>query len=198
MNADPFPHAVLDWWFPKELLEQIADEFPHGQTPGWRVFGNDQEVKYEGGPAMWGWAVCEYFDRLECRIPELQAMSGISDLSMEFVGGGYHLIPPGGKLAMHSDFNHSPDTGHCRRLNVLTYLNPNWDDVGGFLYLGDERQVEIVPEMGRTVIFATSATSWHGHPEPTTHRWRKSVAAYFFTEEHAPDCDQGQRSTVWL
>jgi hypothetical protein len=52
--------------------------------------------------------------------------------------------------------------------------------------------------MGRTVIFATSATSWHGHPEPTTHRWRKSIAAYFFTEEHAPDCDHSQRSTVWL
>ena len=97
-----------------------------------------------------------------------------------------------------ADFNHSPDTGHCRRLNVLTFLNYRWDDPGGVLYLGEHREVEVLPEMGRTVIFVTSAMSWHGHPEPTTHRWRKSIAAYFFTAEHAPDCDHSQRSTVWL
>lgn len=198
MNAEPFPHVVLDWWFPEKLIREIADEFPHSNQSGWRVYGNDREVKYEGGPSMWGWAACEYFDRLECRIPELQEMFGIDDLHVEYVGGGYHLIPPGGRLAMHADFNHSPDTGMCRRLNVLTYLNEAWDDPGGVLYLGADREVEVVPELGRTVAFATSATSWHGHPEPTTKRWRKSIAAYFFTAEHAPDCDQSQRSTVWL
>jgi hypothetical protein len=198
MNVNPFPHVVLDWWFPKELLEQVAVEFPHGTTPGWRVFGNDKEVKYEGGPSMWGWAACEYFDKLECRTDELGEMFGIDGLSMEYIGGGYHLIPPGGRLAMHADFNHSPDTGFCRRLNVLTYLNTDWSDPGGTLILGENSEVSVAPEMGRTVIFATSATSWHGHPEPTVKRWRKSIAAYFFTEAHAPDCDQSQRSTVWL
>jgi len=198
MNADPFPHTVLDWWFDRELLNQIAVEFPPATTPGWRAYGNDNEVKYEGGPSMWGYAACEYFDKLEGRIPELRQMFGINDLTMEFIGGGYHLIPPGGRLAMHSDFNHSPDTGFCRRLNVLTYLNHEWDDPGGTLVLGEHSEVSVVPEMGRTVIFATSATSWHGHPEPTQKRWRKSIAAYFFTEEHAPDCDLSQRSTVWL
>lgn len=198
MNPEPFPHAVLDWWFSRELLEQVAAEFPHVDVAGWRQYGNDNEVKYEGGPAMWGWAACEYFDHLDCRIPDLQEMFGIDDLVMEFVGGGYHLIPPGGRLAMHADFNHSPDTGYCRRLNALTYLNPEWDDPGGWLRLGADGKIALAPEMGRTVIFATSATSWHGHPEPTLTRWRKSIAAYFFTEEHAPDCDRRQRSTVWL
>lgn len=198
MIRDPFPHVVLDDWFDRPLLQQIADEFPRLEVGGWRQFGNDNEVKYEGGPSLWGWAACEYFDRLECRIPELQEMFGIDGLLMELVGGGYHLIPPGGRLAMHADFNHSPDTGHCRRLNVLTYLNPEWDDPGGWLRLGADGKLAVAPEMGRTVIFATSATSWHGHPEPTVKRWRKSIAAYFYTAEHALDCDGSQRSTVWL
>ena len=67
----------------------------------------------------------------------------------------------------------------------------------GLLVLGEDESVRIAPEMGRTVIFATSATSWHGHPIPTTHRWRKSIAAYFFSPEPAPGFDE-PRSTVWL
>jgi hypothetical protein len=45
------------------------------------------------------------------------------------------------------------------------------------------------------VIFETSDHSWHGHPVAAG-RWRRSIAAYFFTEEPPADyvADQG---TVW-
>jgi Rps23 Pro-64 3,4-dihydroxylase Tpa1-like proline 4-hydroxylase len=197
VTPEPFPHLVLDWWFTPELCQAIADEFPTVFQPGWREYRKQNEVKYEGGPSMWGDAACEYFDQLEGRTGDLEEMFAIPNLSMEFVGGGYHLIPPGGRLAMHADFNRSPDTDLYRRLNVLTYLNPDWDDAGGHLRLGDPSSVVINPEMGRTVIFATSATSWHGHPVPTVHRWRKSIAAYFFSPEPPPDY-QADQSTVWL
>lgn len=197
MNADPFPHVVLDWWFDRGLLEAVATEFPDITTPGWKHYENGNEGKYEGGPAMWGLSTHDYFDELETRADQLGAMFDIDGLAMETVGGGYHLIPPGGHLQMHTDFNHSPRTGWCRRLNVLTFLNPHWMQDGGHLYLGADRDVDIAPEMGRTVAFATSITSWHGHPLPAP-RWRKSVAAYFFTEHHAPDCDHSNRSTEWL
>lgn len=197
MNPDPFPHTVLDWWFDRELLEAVVGEFPDVNAQGWKQYANSNEGKYEGPPAMWGLSTFDYFDELEARTAELGDMTGIADLSMETVGGGYHLIPPGGHLQMHTDFNHSPSSGWCRRLNVLTFLNPNWTDPGGHLHLGADEQVDIVPEMGRTVIFATSATSWHGHPNPAA-GWRRSLAAYFFTLEHAPDCDHNNRSTEWL
>ncbi len=197
MNLDPFPHVVVDWWFDRTLLEQIAAEFPPFNAPGWRTYRKANEVKYEGGASMWGPAACDYFDQLEQQTNVLGHMFGIAGLSMELVGGGYHLIPPGGRLAMHADFNRSPDTNLFRRLNVLTYLNPEWDDEGGVLRLGEYGTVEVVPEMGRTVIFATSASSWHGHPKPTVHRWRKSIAAYFFSPEPAPGYVE-DNSTVWL
>ena len=133
MNLDPFPHVVVDWWFDRPLLEQIFEEFPSFHHPGWRTYRNGNEVKLEGGASMWGFAACEYFDKLEAQTAVLGHMFAIPNLSMELVGGGYHLIPPGGRLAMHADFNRSPDTGLYRRLNVLTYLNHEWDDPGGTL-----------------------------------------------------------------
>ena len=103
---------------------------------------------------------------------------------------------------MHADFNRSPQTGLYRRLNVLTYLNEDWTDEGGWLCLfghdAEGRAIHkyIPPEMGLTVIFETSATSWHGHPV-AAQRWRKSLAAYFFSPEPPPGYEEDQ-STVWL
>lgn len=196
MQPDPFPHAVVDWWFGRELLEPIVDEFPPLGDPRWGRFRNGNEYKLEGNHTMWGPAAADYFIELDGRTAELEERSGIPNLTMETVGGGYHLIPPGGRLAMHVDFNRSPDTGLYRRLNVLTYLNVDWTDPGGVLQLGEHAEVSVVPEMGRTVIFATSATSWHGHPVPAD-QWRKSIAAYFFSPEPAPGFES-EASTVWL
>lgn len=194
--VDPFPHAILDGWFEPDLLAEILAEFPAPDVDGWKRYSNSREGKLEGGPRLWGPATRDYFVELDARTGDLAAMFGIDGLGMEVVGGGYHLIPPGGRLAMHSDFNRSPHTGRYRRLNVLTYLNPGWDDPGGHLYLGAAREVDVVPEMGRTVVFATSATSWHGHPAPAS-RWRRSVAAYFFSPDPPPGY-QADQSTVWL
>ncbi len=196
MILEPFPHVVVDDWFDRPLLQDVLAEFPPLHDPRWLGYRKANEIKYEGGPQMWGDAACEYFDQLEQRTAVLGHMFSIPDLSMELVGGGYHLIPPGGRLAMHADFNRSPDTGLYRRLNLLTYLNEDWTDEGGLLLLGAHSEVSVVPEMGRTVIFATSAESWHGHPVPAG-RWRKSIAAYFFSPTPQPGYVE-DNSTVWL
>jgi len=197
VTAAPFPHLVLDGWWDEQLLRRVVDEFPDPQTPGWRRFENSSERKLEGPPGLWGAATRELFDLIEARIPELEQAFGIRGLRMETVGGGFHLIPPGGYLAVHADFNRSPRTGHFRRLNHLIYLNDGWDDEGGHLELWDADGgiASLVPEFNRTVVFETSDHSWHGHPKAAD-RWRKSVAAYFFTEEPPPGY-MAEHSTIW-
>lgn len=194
--ADPFPHAV-GGLFDVELLHAVAAEFPSAEHPGWRRYGNDREVKLEGPPAMWGPATHEYFITLAGMTDFLCDLTGIGGLEMETIGGGYHLIPPGGYLDVHTDFNRSPQSNLFRRLNVLTYLNRDWDDEGGHLELWDDDglAIDIAPEFGTTAIFETSDRSWHGHPKPAA-RWRRSVAAYFFSPEPPPGY-RADHSTVW-
>ena len=193
----PFPHLAADGWWDASLLRRVAAEFPDPAVPGWRRYENSTERKLEGPPGLWGAATRELFRQVEARTAELGEAFGIPGLQMETVGGGYHLIPPGGYLAVHADFNRSPHTGRYRRLNHLVYLNDEWDDEGGALELwdADGPAVTVVPEMNRTVVFETSDHSWHGPPQPAA-RWRKSVAAYFFTAE-PPDGFAGEHSTLW-
>ena len=194
----PFPHLVVDDWFDRDLLDAVAAEIDAvpPDSPRWKRYSNGREVKFEGGPVLWGDAARSYFAALAGRTRDLEDLFGIPELSMETIGGGFHLIPPGGLLAMHADFNRSPASRLFRRLNVLTYLNADWTDPGGHLILGgDTSTADITPEMGRTAAFATSSTSWHGHPVPAR-RWRKSIAAYFFSP-HPPADYRGDQSTVW-
>lgn len=199
VTPEPFPHVVADGWWDTGLLREVAAEFPNPSAPGWRRYDSSAERKLEGPPGLWGRATRELFELIGS--PDmaicLAEMFGTPGLQMETVGGGYHLIPPGGYLGIHTDFSRSPRTGRHRRLNLMVYLNEDWQDPGGHLELwdADGPAVDVVPELSRTVVFETSSTSWHGHPKPAA-RERRSVAAYFFTDEPSPGY-AGERSTVW-
>jgi hypothetical protein len=194
----PFPHLVMDGWWDDELLRDVASEFPPVEATGWRRYVGMKERKLEGPPGLWGRHTRELFNEIEHRAGALEQIFGIPDLQMETIGGGYHCIEPGGFLAVHTDFNRSPNTGHHRRLNLLVYLNEDWTDPGGNLELWDTEScaVEIAPEFNRTAVFETSDRSWHGHPKPAQ-RWRRSVAAYFFTEAPPAGAPMADQSTVW-
>lgn len=197
LQAAPFRHAVIDGWWSETDLRDVLAEFPEPSAPLWKRYSNSTERKLEGPPALWGPRTHDLFAQIEARTPELEELFGIAGLHMETIGGGYHLIEPGGYLNVHADFNRSPRTGRFRRLNLLTYLNDGWNDEGGHLELWDmdKRVVDVTPDFNRTVIFETSDHSWHGHPAPAK-RWRRSVASYFFTDA-APQGYTEDHSTVW-
>ena len=197
VRTAPFPHLVLNGWWDDALLAAVVEEFPDPAAPGWRRYASDTERKLEGPPVLWGPHTRDLFAQIEARTPDLEVAFGIGGLTMETVGGGYHLIEPGGYLKVHTDFNRSPRTGNFRRLNLLVYLNDDWQDPGGHLELwaADGKAADVTPDFGRTVVFQTSDHSWHGHPLAAS-RWRRSVAAYFFTADPPADYD-GDHSTVW-
>lgn len=198
VKLHPFPHTVVDGLWTDDKLAEVAASFPEPTAPGWRAFANATERKLEGGPQMWSPPTRMLLTQMSLLAGELAEAFHTPPLTMETIGGGYHLIEPGGYLAMHADFSRSPQTGRYRWLNMLVYLNPAWQaDEGGQLQLWDDDGpvVTVLPEFNRTVVFRTSGSSWHGHPIPTT-RNRRSVAAYFYAEEPPPGY-VGDHSTRW-
>ena len=197
--SDPFPHWIGQLASPF-LLERVLDEFGGVDAGGWVGFDNALERKLGCEDAdHWSPAVREYFAWLaEDGRKALESIFGMEGLVLETVGGGYHLIPPGGFLAVHADFNRSPRSGRYRRLNVLTYLNHDWQDEGGHLGLWDAHgpAVTVAPEFGTTVAFETSSHSYHGHPKPAE-RPRLSLAGYFFSDAEPETYSGLDHSTVF-
>lgn len=58
----------------------------------------------------------------------LEELTGINKLLPDpyFFGGGIHQILHGGKLAVHTDFNHLEELDLYCRINALLLLNKNW------------------------------------------------------------------------
>jgi Rps23 Pro-64 3,4-dihydroxylase Tpa1-like proline 4-hydroxylase len=122
----------------------------------------------------------------------LSSVTGIKPLYADasLNGGGLHEIYPGGYLNVHTDFNIHPESRRHRRLNILIYLNPEWDEVwGGALELwpadNSRAAVSILPVGGRMVLFETSEISFHGHPTPLACPegvTRRSLAAYYYSD----------------
>src|SRR5262245_46442302 len=88
----------------------------------------------------------------------LEELTGIHGLIADphLRGGGLHEIRRGGTLGVHADFNVYTRLKIFRRLNLLIYLNRDWqDDWGGHLELWDRtgRQCvrRIAPTFNRAV-----------------------------------------------
>jgi hypothetical protein len=130
-------------------------------------------------------------------LDDLTAITGIPTLlaDAQLFGGGIHVTGPHGRLDVHVDFNvleHHGEAKLYRRLNLLLYLNPDWNDQwGGQVELWDREVTTCVqryaPRLNRCVVFETSDISYHGVAPLTCPETevRRSFAAYYYTREPA-------------
>ncbi len=191
-SSVPFPHMVVDGLFSPDLLERILLDYQDMRDSDWISYNNANEIKLGTRPnAQLGEASQAYFDILHrAKFTQfLSAVTGIQALMPDPMlrGGGLHEIPVGGKFAIHIDFTRHVDTQLDNRLVFITYLNKDWQEKwGGSLELWTSSACikKIVPVFGRSILFAHTAHSLHGHPDPVDTpdgRTRRSVAGYFYT-----------------
>ncbi len=192
-QAVPFPHVVIDNFLPDDLIHQLAEVFPE-PTQDWYRFDSVVERKYSlRDEALIPGPLVQFIHELNGQVfvEFLELLTGITGLVPDphLEGGGLHQIAEGGVLKVHADFNKHVRLALDRRLNAILYLNPDWDEeFGGHLELWDQQLTEptvrVLPILNRLVVFSTTSTSYHGHPEPLTPpagRCRRSIAMYYYT-----------------
>lgn len=194
-SNDPFPNMVVDDFFDLDFLREVASEFPDLSASDAQEFNNPKEIKWASkGEKTFGPQTRKlmHFLNSEPFLAFIQEVSGIKEKLIGdpyFVGGGQHEIRPGGVLKVHADFNSYPSFNLSRRLNVLVYLNEDWEEsYGGHLELWNESMsecnVSILPVFNRLAMFSTTDYSYHGHPNPLTcppDRRRRSLALYYYS-----------------
>lgn len=204
-GAYPFPYVVIDNFLPEFVMSKCLEELQNHKE-----WGSNKEKWVEPFQVN-KFYIPDYDDDIEdvkSKIPitalildylntpeflnHLEELTGIEKLYRDpfLFGGGVHKINKGGKLSIHIDYNNHPTTKHRRKLNLLIYLNKDWDKSwGGNLELWNKeltkKVVEVEPIFNRAVIFTIDSAP-HGHPYPLNcpdDVSRYSLALYYFIEE---------------
>jgi Rps23 Pro-64 3,4-dihydroxylase Tpa1-like proline 4-hydroxylase len=195
-SAEPYPHVVIDDFFPAEVANDLHAEFEIAED-SWKHYHHYNERKkalteYDLMPKR----TQQVFDALQDQrtLDLVGKMSGISDLIADpgLEGAGMHLVERGGFLNVHTDFlTHAKRRSWSRHINILIYLNKGWQEQWrGNLELWDAELSTCVqsiePVFNRCVIFNTLEKSYHGHPHKLVcpeGRSRKSLLLYYYRDE---------------
>jgi Rps23 Pro-64 3,4-dihydroxylase Tpa1-like proline 4-hydroxylase len=193
-QAEPFPHLVIDDFLLPEMAEAIHDEARRTAT---NVDASNQITQHQK-VACTDWRsfaentfrLIAYFNSADF-IGPLETITGIDGLFGDpwLEGGGIHVTRHGGFLKMHTDFNWNSKLRADRRINILYYLNQEWQESWGgelaIAQLGQEDGRKIIaPIHNRLVIFNTNDSTLHGHPHPLQFPEtypRASIAMYYYS-----------------
>lgn len=208
----PFPSIYIDDFFDEAFLEEVLHEFPKvDQLKNKIYYANPNEDKYATkGEYSFGKQTKKLVHFLNSQpfLEFLQKITGIEETLIPdpyFEGGGFHEIKPGGFLKVHVDFHKNRKLNLDRRVNLLVYLNKDWEEsYGGHLELWEKDMSrcvsKILPKFNRAAMFSTTGDSWHGHPDPvqcTEGNSRKSLALYYYTNGRPEDeLDKGQKNRI--
>ncbi len=224
----PCPHILLRDFLDREVAMEMAQQFPQASTDAWTQYKHANENKL-------GMAKRQLFPPTlgsvtdELNSPEFVAwiskLTGIPDLMADpmLEGGGLHQSGRGGYLNVHTDFSmHHFHRNWRRRVNLILYLNPAWqEEWGGSIELWERKDgkmaryaAKYLPLLNHALIFTTDERSLHGFPDPLTcpeGESRKSLALYYYTVEQAgkvvghstdyfarPQDGLGKSAMIWL
>lgn len=214
-QAEPFRHLVLDDFLDAGYAAALLAEFPpfergNARNEAGELGGKStvERVRELGAP----YAALDDLIQSRAFLDLIGRLTGIPDLLYDpfYFGGGTHENREGQDLDPHVDFNRHPVERWHRRLNLIVYLNREWqDDWGGSLELhsdpraADDRISLVTPLYNRCVIFETTEWSWHGFsritlPPSRKQLTRKSIALYFYTRERPAEELAGTHSTIYV
>lgn len=211
-EAVPFRHLTFEQFFEPALLERLIADFPafeQGSSRNEMGAAGGKSHRTDVAAISPAYAEIDALMRSSELLGLLSAATGIPDLlyDPDYVGGGTHENLSGQDLDPHIDFNFHPTRGWHRRLNLIVFLNREWEESwGGVLELHSDPRVperdrvaRVLPRANRAVLFETTEGSWHGFravraPAGVS---RRSLAVYFYTHERPREETAPSHSTVY-
>lgn len=214
-SAEPFRHVVIDNFLVPAFADALLAEFPDFEKGNYigddgRPGGKSTVDRVRG----LGEAYRRLDDVIQTRefLDVISAITGIPELLYDpfYLGGGTHENRHGQGLKAHIDFNYHPSERWHRRLNLIVYLNHEWDDAWGGMfdlyrdpYVDPTPAVRVQPLFNRCVIFETNEHSWHGfdaisQPEDKRSVSRRSVALYFYSKDRPSVETAGRHTTHYV
>src|SRR5277367_2327107 len=168
-SAQPFRHVIVENFLEPQFFRRLMDQFPAFEAKNAR-----NEMGDVGRKAVFtdlkriGPAYADFDALIRGRefLNLISRITGIPDLlyDPEYVGGGTHENLNGAELDTHVDFNYHPRTHLHRRLNLIVFLNEEWEsEWGGCLELlrdpwstSPADRIVTTPIANRAVIFETT------------------------------------------
>jgi Rps23 Pro-64 3,4-dihydroxylase Tpa1-like proline 4-hydroxylase len=215
-NNKPFKYVVIEDFLSNDLAQILLKDFPSfdpkkalneiGQVGRKAVHENLSEISdnYQ--------QLANYLNSLEF-LKTISQLTGIEGLINDetFYGGGTHENLHGQELDPHVDFNYDERNGYHRRLNLIIYLNKEWQsEWGGCLDLHSnprspeiDQVISFLPTFNRCAIFETNEYSWHGFrkiqlPEDKRHLSRKSLSIYLYSKDRPPEEIVAPHATFYI
>ncbi len=209
-TAKPYPHLVIDDLFNPELLDRLVADFPKPKNRDWLVWDTKNELKTTSrginGLSLFTQMFCLWLNSQDV-INAIESIVGIDNLVGDplFHGAGLHEMYRDGWLEMHADYTKHFSLPLMRRINILIYLNRDWNtDWGGELVLQDsnnqQNKISYAPYFNRTIIFPTTAKTLHGVPNhlscPINYS-RKLLSIYYWTPVPMPLWSKAGTPLIW-
>ncbi len=192
LAAQPYPHVVLDGFLHDDVALALYNGFPKLGEMATHYDGMNEKKAEDSGferyPQVFRDLRAALFSKTFTTF--LERVTGIEDIRTceGALGSGTHQGGNGSFLDIHVDFNIHPTENLHRRINVLVFLNKNWQEsYGGKLEMWNKDMTACVaahlPLLNRCVIFETNDISYHGYGKITVPdgESRKSVYAYYYT-----------------
>ena len=212
-NGTPIEHIYIHNFFSNEELKSILEEWPSLDDTRWSSLkrmvdygvGNKLEISKLD---LMGPHTQQILLRLlsEPFIKSLEYLTGIKNLKsdIELYGGGLVYTPSGGFLKVHADFNYYDKIKMYRRINIIIYLNEEWEESwnGNLEFWSEDMQKvkSYPPNLNTAILFHVHDKAFHGYPDtikcPDT-MGRKSINLYYYTTENDSFQDKNPHKTIW-